>query len=284
MDKMPISLITTIKPNIESVIRKLQDLDMRTIQFLCFPGDVTSVQQAAAIKGALDDAGITVSIFFCTYEDEDYGTIQRGRETGGLVPPATRQARIQSTKRLAEYAVTLGAPAIGMHFGCIPEKPGDPEYGPVISAAQQVCDLCAAEGLAMHLETGEDTVETLLRFLEDVDRPNLYVNFDPANMFLYGRGEPLPALRAVGKYVKSCHCKDAIPSDEPMVIWGREVPLGEGRVNIEQFVRTLDEIGYDGPLSIEREIEGEQQIIDIKKGIEVLKRAKSAIGVTSDIS
>ena len=103
------------------------------------------------------------------------------------------------------------------------------------------------------------------------------VNFDPANMILYGSGEPIPALKKVGKYVKSVHCKDAKWAANPGKEWGVETPLGEGDVNIELFLSTLKEIGYFGPLTIEREISGEQQKKDIAAAVQLLKELRAKL-------
>jgi sugar phosphate isomerase/epimerase len=112
-----------------------------------------------------------------------------------------------------------------------------------------------------------------------VDCPNLGVNFDPANMIMYGSGEPIAALRQVGRYIKSCHCKDATWSDDPGYVWGKETPLGQGDVGIETFIATLNELGYAGPLTIEREISGAQQITDIRAGIGLLRGIKRSLGI-----
>ncbi len=108
---------------------------------------------------------------------------------------------------------------------------------------------------------------------------NLFVNFDPANMILYGAGEPIPALEKLGSRVRSIHCKDATWSDRPGETWGAEVPLGDGDVDMEAFLKTLKKIGYDGPLTIEREIpqEPERQKAEIGRAIELLERLKRKI-------
>jgi len=137
-----------------------------------------------------------------------------------------------------------------------------------------------AKGLRMHLETGQETAETLLRFFEDVNRENLAINFDPANLILYGTGEPLKDLRLVGKHVKSCHCKDANKSAVKGE-WGQETPLGEGEVNMAEFIKTLKELGFTGPLTIEREISGDQQLKDIASAVELLRNIKKDLGIGS---
>jgi sugar phosphate isomerase/epimerase len=112
-----------------------------------------------------------------------------------------------------------------------------------------------------------------------VQRDNLFVNFDPANMILYGTGEPIPTLKQIGNLVRSVHCKDGTWSDQPGKTWGAEVPLGEGDVNIRQYLQTLDEIGYTGPLTIEREIpqEPERQFAEIGAAVQLLRDLKSEL-------
>jgi sugar phosphate isomerase/epimerase len=154
-----------------------------------------------------------------------------------------------------------------------------PEFAEIVDVIGGLADYCADLGLTVNLETGQESAKTLLHVLETADRANLGVNFDPANMIIYGSGEPIEALRMVGSHLKSCHCKDAVWSAEPTVEFGEEVPLGQGDVNIEQFVATLDELGYAGPLTIEREISGDQQMADIKAGVELLRDIKARLGI-----
>ena len=158
----------------------------------------------------------------------------------------------------------------------VPHDADDPEYVGVLEVTRDVCDHCAAIDQTVHLETGQESADTLLRFIGDVDRKNLFVNFDPANMILYGSGEPLAALEKLGRHVRSVHCKDAKWSDQPGVTWGQEVPLGEGDVDIAAYLKTLDEIGYVGPLTIEREIpqEPERQKAEIGEALDLLSSIK----------
>ncbi|HAD60049.1 MAG TPA: Fe-S cluster assembly protein HesB, partial [Planctomycetaceae bacterium] len=129
--------------------------------------------------------------------------------------------------------------------------------------------------------TGQETADHLLHFIADVERDNLYINFDPANMILYGTGEPIEALRKVGKHVRSIHCKDATwaAEDRRGQDWGAEVALGDGDVGMEDYLRTLHELGYDGPLTIEREIPEDpvQQKADIGKAVSLLEELRTNI-------
>jgi sugar phosphate isomerase/epimerase len=174
--------------------------------------------------------------------------------TVGLVPTETRTARAAELREIADFAKLLGVAAVGVHIGFVPHDATSRDYDDVLQVARDACDHLAKNGQALHLETGQEPADVLLRFLGDVERDNLFVNFDPANMILYGAGEPLPALRQLGRYVRSVHCKDATWSNKPGETWGQEVPLGEGAVDFETYLRTLAEIGYEGPLTIEREI------------------------------
>ena len=148
-----------------------------------------------------------------------------------------------------------------------------------MAVAREICDHCAGNGQRLHLETGQETADALLEFITDVGRDNLFVNFDPANMILYGSGEPIEALRKVGRFVRSVHCKDGRWSDRPGETWGAETPLGEGDVGMENFLRTLAEIGYEGPLTIEREIPQDplRQKEEIGRGIRLLNDIKNRL-------
>jgi len=150
----------------------------------------------------------------------------------------------------------------------------------VLAVTREVCDHAAANGQNLHLETGQETADGLLRFVGDVARDNLFINFDPANMILYGTGEPIAALQQIGSRVRSVHCKDAKWAANPGQQWGQEVPLGEGDVGMEKYLRTLDAIGYTGPLTIEREIpqEPERQKAEIGRAIALLNELKAKIG------
>ena len=119
----------------------------------------------------------------------------------------------------------------------------------------------------------------LLRFIQNVERDNLFINFDPANMIMYGVGEPIAALETLAPHVRSVHCKDAKWAAQPGQQWGREVPLGQGDVDMEAFLRTLKKIGYDGPLTIERELSQDpaRQRTEVAQAISVLNGLKRKI-------
>src|SRR5207248_798078 len=111
-----------------------------------------------------------------------------------------------------------------------------------------------------------------LEFLHDLKRPNVAINFDPANMILYGAGEPIAAIKTLGKFIKHVHVKDATGSKKPGEDWGEEVPFGAGHVSPKRFLQALHEVGYTGPLCIEREA-GNQRLADVKTAVDALRKA-----------
>jgi sugar phosphate isomerase/epimerase len=183
-------------------------------------------------------------------------------------------------KEISDFARLLGVDVIALHIGALPEDQTDPLHAQVIEVTRDVCDHCKKNNQRLHLETGQESADALLQFIGEVDRDNLFINFDPANMILYGSGEPIEALRKVGHLVRSVHCKDAKWAGRPGEEWGAEVPLGEGDVGMENFLRTLNDLGYDGPLTIEREIpqEPERQKSEIGGGVALLNQLKAKIG------
>jgi len=278
-ERMPIGVFTSVGAGLGASLEAVKEMGADNVQLHAPPAEYRSAEHARKIAAQFKEAGIDITLVFCGYAGESYETIPIVRETVGLVPSATRDERIRQTWQIADFAAAVGAPGIGLHVGFISEDWASDEFRQVVQALKGICEYCSGIGIGVNLETGQESAETLLHVLEEVGRENLGVNFDPANMILYGSGEPLEALRKVGPHVRSCHCKDAVWSDEPGKTWGVEVPLGEGDVGIEEFIKTLDSLGYDGPLTIEREITGEQQARDIRKGIELLKSIKKKLGI-----
>ena len=224
-----------------------------------------------------DDLNITLTAVFGGFEGESYADIPTVAKTVGLVPPETRAARTQEMKEIADFAKMLGCDVVALHLGFVPHDRESSDYRDVVAVTREVCDHCAGNGQDLHLETGQETADGLLQFIHDVERDNLFINFDPANMILYGTGEPIEALQKVGQYVHSVHCKDATWAANPGEEWGAEVPLGEGDVGMENYLRTLDELGYTGPLTIEREIpqEPERQKAEIGHAVSCCSEIES---------
>jgi sugar phosphate isomerase/epimerase len=280
MDKWPLGVFASIDAGLGVKLEVAHDLGVPTVHLHAPHKDTRTKQHAERFLKQLKELGIRISVVFGGFEGESYADIPTVVETVGLVPPATRAARLTEMKEISDFAAVLHVGAVGLHIGFVPHDPSDPLHAAVVKVAQELCDHCQGNGQNLHLETGQESAETLLHFLSEVGRDNLFVNFDPANMILYGSGEPIEALRKVGRYVRSVHCKDAKWAARPGKEWGREVPLGEGDVGMENFLRTLHDIGYTGPLTIEREIPQEpaRQKEEIGRGIRLLNGLKAKIG------
>ncbi len=280
MDKWPIGVFASIDAGLGVKLEVAQELGIPTIQLHAPAKESRTPQRAKEFLAQLEAMGITITAVFGGFEGESYADIPTVVRTVGLVPPETRAQRTAEMKEIADFAKLLGCEVAALHIGFVPHDTSDPMYTEVIGVAQDLCDHCAGNGQRLHLETGQESADGLLQFIGDVGRDNLFINFDPANMILYGSGEPIEALKKVGQYVRSVHCKDATWADKPGEEWGAEVPLGQGAVGMETFVRTLAELGYTGPLTIEREIpqEPDRQKAEIGAGVDLLTALKAKIG------
>ncbi len=241
---------------------------------LCMAGEVAlTAEYAAKWKADLAANDFTVVTCFAAYTGEDYADIPTVQRTVGFIPPATRAERLQRTLELSDFAAALGVMSIACHVGFVPEDQADPDYIAVRDMVRRVCDYAANHGQTFALETGQEPAHVLLEFFKDVDRANLKINFDPANLILYGSGEPLPAVRVLAEHVVTVHAKDGDwpPADNKDAL-GTERRLGEGSVNMPAFVQTLKEVGYQGQLFIEREaMDPVERINDMRSEVPYLK-------------
>jgi sugar phosphate isomerase/epimerase len=278
MDRWPIGVFASIDAGLGVQLEVAHELGIRTIQLHAPAAQTRTAARARQFLDRLSELGIRLTAVFGGFAGESYSDIPTTRRTVGLVPPETRSARLREMKEIADFARSLGCDVVALHLGFIPRPPAD-EYDRIVGVTRNLCAHCAANRQDLHLETGQETAEELLQFLADVNRPNLFVNFDPANMILYGTGDPIPALRQLGRYVRSVHGKDAIWAARPGQEWGREVPLGEGDVNIPRYLQTLREIAYEGPLTIEREIpqDPERQQREIGMAVQLLERLRHSV-------
>lgn len=274
-----IGVFTSIDAGLGVHLEVAKELGIPSIQLHAPHAVGRTPQQAESFLKRLENFGIELTCVFGGFDGESYADIPTVERTIGLVPPETRSARLIEMKEIADFARILGCDVVGLHLGVVPHDTKSKEYADIVEVTRQLCDHAANNEQAVHLETGQETADALLQFIGDTQRSNLFINFDPANMILYGTGEPIEALRKVGRYVKSVHCKDATWSDQPGKTWGMEVPLGKGQVDIGKYLATLKEIGYTGPLTIEREIpqEPERQRAEIQHAKELLTSLRAAL-------
>lgn len=214
------------------------------------------------IRTLLAETGMVITALVGNYGGPQIYNFHYGPQTLGLVPSAYRDQRIHDLIQNARTANALEVPDVCTHMGFIPENPGDPLYIEFLAATYSLASSYRRLGICLNFETGQETPVALLRALGDLKADNLGLNYDPANLLMYGKANPVDALDIVGRYVRGVHAKDGeYPTDGYML--GKETRLGDGRVNFPAFIAKLKEIGYDGALTIEREISGEQQREDV---------------------
>jgi sugar phosphate isomerase/epimerase len=281
VEKWPIGVFASIDAGLGVKLEVVQELGIPTIHLHAPHKSSRTAKTAQAFLARLRAIGVQISVVFGGFEGESYADIPTVSRTVGLVPPETRAERTREMKEISDFARLLGVDTVALHVGFVPHDKSDPLYPGILQVTREVCDHCRGNRQRLHLETGQETAEALLQFIADVDRDNLYVNFDPANMILYGSGEPIEALRKVGRFVRSVHCKDATWAANPGKEWGAEVPLGQGDVGFDRFLDTLEEIGYEGPLTIEREIpqDPQRQKAEIGQAVQLLQKLKTKLGI-----
>jgi sugar phosphate isomerase/epimerase len=220
-------------------------------------------------KTVLANNHITIvsGMFGCV--GEDYSTLESIRLTGGIAPDATWKQNQTNIKAAAALAARLGQNLVTFHAGFLPHEESDPNFAKMLERLGEVADVFAAVGIALGLETGQETAPVLAALLRRLKRPNVGVNFDPANMILYNKGDPVEALRVLGPWLRQVHIKDATRTKTPGT-WGQEVPVGAGEVDWRLFLATLRELRYAGNLVIEREA-GDQRVADIRTAKAVLE-------------
>jgi sugar phosphate isomerase/epimerase len=258
---------------VEELVGLTKQLGLQHVQLALGPLVMLDDKRKFQELGHLKSSGLTLTSGMISFPGEDYATIDRIRETGGYVPDDQWPARKKISVQAAQLAAELGIRKLSTHIGFVPPE-GDGGYDVIRGRVRQVAEVFKSHDIDLLLETGQERADELLAFLHDVQATNVFINFDPANMILYGAGDPIAAVHTLAPFIRHVHVKDATPSDKPGTEWGEEVPFGEGQVGPQRFLAALKAIRYDGPLAIEREA-GNDRVGDVRKAIEAL-RAVSA--------
>jgi len=225
---------------------------------------------AAKPKQTVEENKVEITTLWTGFSGKAVWNFTEGPLTIGLVPLDKREARLKELRKASDFAEWIDVKSLTTHVGFIPENPNDPVYISLVDALREVAGFLEDRGQSFWFETGQETPVTLLRTIEDVGADNLGVNYDPANLLMYGKANPIDGLDILGKYIRDVHAKvGEYPISGRQL--GEEKPLGEGRVNFPLFISKLKELNYSGSLTIEREISGPQQIIDIKRGKKYLE-------------
>lgn len=260
----------TRKTDIGDKFREIRRLGMESCQLVCWDRQLLDEDTALRVKAAMEEHRISITAFWCGWEGPKDWNFYEGQVTLGLVPEAYRFQRMQMLMEGSDFAGRLGVEDVVTHAGYMPENPYDPKYPEVIACLKKLAAYYKRNGQYFLFETGQETPVTLKRTIQDIGYDNLGINLDPANLIMYGKANPVDALDVFGEYVRGVHGKDGCyPTDGREL--GAEVPLGQGKVNYPGLIQGLKRWGYDGDITIEREISGEEQKKDIITAKEMLE-------------
>ncbi len=255
--------------SLEGQLARLKEFGMNSCQLVCWERDLLTRETADRVNAAMERYGVEITAFWCGWEGPRDWNFYDGQLTLGLIPEAYRFRRMEMLMEGSDFASWIHASDLATHAGFMPENPYDPNYPAVLVALKKIARKCRENGQYFLFETGQETPVTLLRVIQDIGTDNVGINLDPANLIMYGKANPVDALDVFGKYVRGVHGKDGCyPTDGREL--GPEVPLGEGKVDFPRFIARLKETGYDGDITIEREITGEQQSQDIIRAKQIL--------------
>jgi L-ribulose-5-phosphate 3-epimerase len=261
--------------NIPELKGFLDRLGLDLVQIACGDPHHAAWDEGDGMPAATRAAGFRMTGSMLGFPGEDYTTPKHIERTGGFGDPATRPERLDRFRWALQRTKDLGLSDLMLHAGFIPEQ-GNPGRKSFLDTLAQVADLARAAGVTVAFETGQESAALLRRTLDDLKSPTPKVNFDPANMLLYDKDDPLKAVELLAPDIRSVHLKDA---HRPKVKgeWGEEVPLGTGSVNIRAFLQTLKRVGYRGPLCIEREVGTQaQRFADIAAGVRYVRECLAA--------
>jgi len=263
-----LGLIIDIGKDPDAAMAKVHDLGLPTCQVFV---DDFQPEQVAHLQLALEKYGIEATSVVVGGPGKEVWDFYQGPLTIGLVPPEMRAARILHIKKASDFAKQCAIPAVQTHCGFIPENPNDQLYKETVTAIREVAAYCKRNGQYLRYETGQETPITLVRAIQDVGMDNQGVNFDLANLILYGKANPVDALELLGPYVQGIHAKDGLWPTNPREL-GEEVPIGKGKVDFPRIIARLKELGYRGAVTIEREISGPQQMADVRAAKDYLEK------------
>jgi sugar phosphate isomerase/epimerase len=248
---------------------KLESTGIRRVQLALDP-----LREAPEVWGEtaalFRQKGITTVSGMLGCVGEDYSTLETIRVTGGIAPDATWEQNRKNIRATATLAQQLGLKLVTFHAGFLPHEAKDPNFAKMLRRLAETAEVFQAANIALGLETGQETAPALVQLLQTLKRPNVGVNFDPANMILYDKGNPIAALRVLGPWIRQVHIKDARRTKAPGT-WGEEVAVGTGEVDWPAFFATLRELNYTGDIVVEREA-GSQRVADIRTAKEVVAR------------
>jgi len=190
----------------------------------------------------------------------------------GFLDPSINQEVVPRSKQFIDLAVELGVAIVTTHIGTLPADTRSPAWHTGIAAIRDLATYAHSKGCVFASETGPEAPTELLRFLREVNTPGFGINYDPANLIMLGPFDHIGGVRVLRDYIVHTHAKDGVclMKQEGAMNDFLEVPLGQGGVSFPYYLRALDDIGYQGYLTIEREA-GEDRVGDVRRAIRFLR-------------
>jgi len=253
----------------EDLVQKLRATGIRRVQLALDP-----LRESPKIWGDTEklfhDNDITIVSGMVACLGEDYSTLESIRLTGGIAPDATWERNLKNFRACAVIAKKLGLKLVTFHAGFLPPDESHQTFGKMLRRLDETADIFMVQNILLGLETGQETAPELAGLLHQLNHPNIGVNFDPANMLMYDKGDPVKALHVLAPWIRQVHIKDARRT-KISGTWGAEVPVGTGEVDWRAFFSTFKHVIFNVNLAIEREY-GDNRIADIRAARGVVEK------------
>ncbi len=276
---MRVGLLVDITENYKEQIRHAKELGFNCGQLAQWDMSFYTEENLAELKKLLEEEQFEVSAFWCGWTGPVMWGYPDMYHSLGLVPDYLRQQRIEDLRRGAKFAYDLGIKNVVTHIGYFPDDPFNSTHIAIVQALKMLCGELKERGQNFTFETGEELPLTLSILINEIGMDNVGVNFDPANLLNNGRANPNDAMDLLGSRVFGMHAKDAVPPKFGDVK-GRQVPVGEGKVDFKRLICQLKDFGFKGDIVIEHEIyDREDRDGDIRKSKEYLEAIIKEVGI-----
>lgn len=256
----------------DDLVQKLKATGIARVQL-----ELDPLRDAPKIWGDTEkifrEAGVTIVSGMVRCLGEDYATLDSIRVTGGIAPDATWEQNVKNISAAAAIAKKMGLKLVTFHAGFLPPDESHPTFAKMRQRLDTVADIFMVQNILLGLETGQETAQELAALLHKLNHPNIGVNFDPANMLMYDKGDPVKALHTLAPWIRQVHIKDAKRTKTPGT-WGEEVPIGKGEVDWRGFFTTFKHVVFNVNLVIEREF-GNSRAADIRAAHDFIQRTFS---------
>lgn len=267
--KWPIGICSwSLQKDVQGIAEVMNSTGVKHISLALAPA---LAENGQAYLDAVKKENWIITSTMLHFEHEDYTTLDTIKVTGGVAPDEKWPVILDHFSRAAKITAELNVRYILMHVGFLNHH--DTAYAKKFTdRVRALADIAVANNIVLIMETGQESAEEMLQFIESLNHPGLALNIDPANLILYNTDEPVSAVKKIARYVRHVHAKDARRTTTPGT-WGQEVPWGDGEVNTDAFLRALDAVGFAGAITVEREA-GTQRVADVTQAIERLSNWK----------